>query len=85
MKYNYTYFCLQLLTDHVVVSVGLDVDTQLAKSAGLEIDEKLGGYRVNTELQARSNIWVVSMTRKVQFFYVLVIFWGCWNLKSYED
>lgn len=50
----------EVVTDHVVVAVGLDVDTQLAKSAGIEVDEKHGGYRVNTELQARSNIWVAG-------------------------
>lgn len=32
---------------------------ELAKSAGLEVDSDFGGYRVNSELQARSNIWVV--------------------------
>lgn len=51
---------IQLLTDHVVMSVGLDVDTSLSLSGGLEVDDKLGGYRVNAELQARSNVWVVS-------------------------
>lgn len=50
----------EIVTDHVVVAVGLDVDTELAKSSGIEVDEKLGGYRVNTELQARSNIWVAG-------------------------
>ena len=28
---------------------------------GLEIDSDFGGFRVNAELQARSNIWVVSV------------------------
>lgn len=51
----------QMLTDHIVVAVGLDIDTSLAESAGLEVDEKHGGYRVNAELQARSNIWVVCL------------------------
>ncbi|XP_076808808.1 apoptosis-inducing factor 1, mitochondrial-like isoform X1 [Clavelina lepadiformis] len=50
----------EILTDHLVVAVGLDIDTSLADSAGIEIDEKLGGYRVNAELQARSNIWVAG-------------------------
>ena len=51
---------LQVLTDHIVVAVGLNIDTGLADSAGIEVDETHGGYRVNAELQARSNIWVVS-------------------------
>jgi len=50
----------ELLTDHVVMSVGLDVDTSLSLSGGLEVDDKLGGYRVNAELQARSNVWVAG-------------------------
>jgi len=43
----------------LVVAVGLDINTSLADSAGIEVDDKFGGYRVNAELQARSNIWVV--------------------------
>uniref|UniRef100_H2YWN8 FAD/NAD(P)-binding domain-containing protein n=1 Tax=Ciona savignyi TaxID=51511 RepID=H2YWN8_CIOSA len=50
----------EIITDHVVVAVGLNIDTSLADSAGLETDDKLGGYRVNAELQARSNIWVAG-------------------------
>ena len=45
----------------MVIAVGLDIDTSLAESAGIEVDEKYGGYKVNAELQARSNIWVVSL------------------------
>ncbi|XP_062844693.1 apoptosis-inducing factor 1, mitochondrial isoform X2 [Trichomycterus rosablanca] len=47
-------------TDHIVAAVGLEPSIQLAKSAGLEIDSDFGGYRVNAELQARSNIWVAG-------------------------
>lgn len=47
-------------TDHIVAAVGLEPNVDLAKSAGLEVDSDFGGYRVNAELQARSNIWVVS-------------------------
>lgn len=48
-------------TDHVVAAVGLEPNVELAKSAGLEVDSDFGGFRVNAELQARSNIWVVSL------------------------
>ena len=52
--------------DHIVVAVGLNADTRLAtSSSGLEVDTEVGGYRVNSELQACSDIWVVSITRKV--------------------
>lgn len=44
-----------------MAAVGLESSVELAKSAGLEVDSDFGGYRVNAELQARSNIWVVRM------------------------
>ena len=47
-------------TDHVIVCVGLDPNVELAKSAGLELDPTFGGFRVNSELQARSDIWVAG-------------------------
>ncbi|KAM3601151.1 uncharacterized protein V6R79_008438 [Siganus canaliculatus] len=47
-------------TDHLVAAVGLEPNVDLAKSAGLEVDSDFGGYRVNAELQARSNIWVAG-------------------------
>ncbi|CAB1352766.1 unnamed protein product [Coregonus sp. 'balchen'] len=47
-------------TDHIVAAVGLDPSVELAKSAGLEVDSDFGGFRVNAELQARSNIWVAG-------------------------
>nr|AMY56536.1 AIF1 [Botryllus schlosseri] len=50
----------KIATDHLVVAVGLDIDTKLAASAGIEVDETQGGYRVNAELQARNNIWVAG-------------------------
>ena len=54
-----THTHTQLLVDHVVVAVGLEPNTQLAKTAGLETDPQYGGYRVNAELQACSDVWVV--------------------------
>lgn len=44
-----------------MAAVGLEPSVELAKSAGLEVDSDFGGYRVNAELQARSNIWVVGI------------------------
>lgn len=40
--------------------VGLQPNVELAKSSGLETDPEQGGFRVNSELEARSDIWVVS-------------------------
>lgn len=46
--------------DHVVVAVGIEPNTDLAQSAGLEIDPVEGGFLVNAELQARHNVWVAG-------------------------
>ncbi|XP_014772440.1 apoptosis-inducing factor 1, mitochondrial [Octopus bimaculoides] len=46
--------------DHVVVAVGLEPNTELANTSGLEVDDKFGGFRVNAELEARSNVWVAG-------------------------
>lgn len=43
----------------MIVAVGLDPNVELASAAGLEVDPVLGGYHVNSELEAKSNIWVV--------------------------
>lgn len=53
-----------------MAAVGLEPNVELAKSAGLEVDSDFGGFRVNAELQARSNIWVVSTCEGV-FFQLL--------------
>eukprot|EP00111_Clytia_hemisphaerica_P018568 TCONS_00054915-protein len=50
----------EALADHVVVCVGLQPNVELAKSAGLEVDSQQGGFRVNSELEARSDIWVAG-------------------------
>ncbi|CAM4854142.1 unnamed protein product [Rotaria socialis] len=49
-----------ITTDHVIVAVGIEPNTNLAESAGLEIDPDQGGFLVNAELQARHNIWVAG-------------------------
>ncbi|XP_041358113.1 apoptosis-inducing factor 1, mitochondrial-like [Gigantopelta aegis] len=46
--------------DVVVVAVGLEPNVELAKTSGLETDDVHGGYRVNAELEARSNVWVAG-------------------------
>ena len=48
-----------VLADHVVVAVGLEPNVQLA-SSGLEVDNTLGGFLVNSELQAKNSIWVAG-------------------------
>ena len=43
----------------MIVAVGLEPNVELANVTGLEVDPVLGGFHVNSELQAKSNIWVV--------------------------
>ncbi len=47
-----------VITDHVVIALGIEPNVDLAQKAGLEIDEKRGGILVNAELEARSNVFV---------------------------
>lgn len=49
-----------LKVDHIVVAVGIEPNTELATSGNLELDDKIGGFRVNTELQARTDIWAAG-------------------------
>lgn len=49
-----------LKSDYVVVAVGLDPNTELAQTSELEVDETIGGFRVNAELEARSNLWIAG-------------------------
>lgn len=46
----------------MIVAVGLEPNVDLAFSSDLEIHDKLGGFLVNAELEARSNVWVVRKT-----------------------
>ena len=50
--------------DGVVVTERLEVieggNKRLADASGLELDPRLGGFVVNAELQARSNLWVAG-------------------------
>ncbi|CAH3176741.1 unnamed protein product [Porites lobata] len=50
----------ELQADRVIVAVGLEPNVELANVAGLEVDPILGGFHVNSELQAKSNIWVAG-------------------------
>lgn len=48
------------MADHVVVAVGLEPNTELAIKSGFETHPELGGFVVNTELQARTDVWVAG-------------------------
>merc|ERR1711915_694100 len=44
----------------MVVAVGIEPDLTLAKSSKLEIDPVHGGFKVNAELEARTNLYVAG-------------------------
>lgn len=50
------------MADHLIVAVGSSPNTDLARTSDLELDEDYGGFLVNAELMARSNLWSVSVT-----------------------
>ena len=51
---------LQLKVDAVVPAVGLEPNVDLARASDLEVDPDLGGFLVNAELEARTDVWVVG-------------------------
>ncbi len=50
----------KISADHVVVAAGIEPVTDLAVESKLETDPLRGGYVVNSELEARRNIWVAG-------------------------
>ena len=50
----------QLAVDHVVVAVGIEPRVELARAAGLEVDEKRAGVVVNAELEARTDVFAAG-------------------------
>ncbi|XP_050434721.1 apoptosis-inducing factor 1, mitochondrial isoform X2 [Adelges cooleyi] len=50
----------KITVDHVIMAVGAKPNTELAVNAGLEIDPHLGGYLVNSELKARTDLYIAG-------------------------
>nr|XP_050846606.1 apoptosis-inducing factor 1, mitochondrial isoform X1 [Vespula vulgaris] len=46
--------------DQVIVGIGVEANTDLATSSELEVHPIVGGFLVNAELEARSNLWVAG-------------------------
>ncbi|MFH4978201.1 hypothetical protein AB6A40_004910 [Gnathostoma spinigerum] len=46
--------------DHVVISLGIEPSTELAIPSQLEVDKENGGFTVDAELRARSDVWVAG-------------------------
>ncbi|KAK2586132.1 hypothetical protein KPH14_001406 [Odynerus spinipes] len=46
--------------DQVIVAIGVNANTQLATPSQLELHPTVGGFLVNAELEARSNLWVAG-------------------------
>ncbi|VDD82424.1 unnamed protein product [Mesocestoides corti] len=49
-----------VIVDHIVCAIGADPRTELAASAGLEVDSDNGGFLVNSELESRADIYVAG-------------------------
>ncbi|KAM7350937.1 apoptosis inducing factor [Cochliomyia hominivorax] len=49
-----------IVTDVVVVCVGCEANTDIASPSGLEVDNNLGGFVVNAELEARRNLFAAG-------------------------
>ncbi|KAI7901681.1 apoptosis-inducing factor, mitochondrion-associated, C-term-domain-containing protein [Cokeromyces recurvatus] len=49
-----------LLVDHVIVAIGIEPRVDLARDAGLEIDEERLGVVVNAELEARKDVYIAG-------------------------
>lgn len=52
--------CVKIDADQVVVGIGVEANTDLATSSELEVHPTVGGFLVNAELEARSNLWVAG-------------------------
>lgn len=50
----------KLTVDHVIIAIGVKPNSQLAKTSDLEIDPDYGGYLVNAEMEARSNLYAAG-------------------------
>lgn len=46
--------------DQVIVTIGVQPNTNLATTSHLEIEPKIGGFLVNAELEARRDLWVAG-------------------------
>ena len=53
--------------------MGIDPNTNLSKSSRLEVDSVLGGYKVNAELQACTDVWVVrsASLHNIYMYYIV--------------
>lgn len=52
--------CIKIDADQVVVGIGVEANADLATSSELEVHPTVGGFLVNAELEARSNLWVAG-------------------------
>ena len=50
----------KLPADQIIVAVGVEANTELAEPSELEVNPDIGGFLVNAELEARSNLWVAG-------------------------
>lgn len=61
----------KLYADNVIVTVGVEPNTDIAEKSDLEVDPELGGFLVNTELQARTDLYIVIFLNLGTSRYIL--------------
>uniref|UniRef100_A0A1I7XJQ5 Apoptosis-inducing factor 1, mitochondrial n=1 Tax=Heterorhabditis bacteriophora TaxID=37862 RepID=A0A1I7XJQ5_HETBA len=49
-----------LVSDYILVAVGIQPDTAIAEASGLEIDPRLGGIATDAELRVRSGVYAAG-------------------------
>jgi programmed cell death 8 (apoptosis-inducing factor) len=49
-----------LPVDFVVTCVGIEPNTEIGHASGLEVDDQFGGFLVNSEFMAKTNLWVAG-------------------------
>lgn len=59
--------------DHTIATVGVQPNTELAQTSDLEVDPEVGGFLVNTELQARTDLYAVSLFLFIYFRQLAVL------------
>lgn len=69
--------------DYAIVSIGAEPNTDFAEKSDLEVDPDFGGYLVNTELQARSHLYIVSYDIKCfEHFQMCPLYNNTYRMKS---
>lgn len=75
----------KLNVNHVICAIGAVPNTDLAKTSDLEIDPEHGGFLVNAEMEARSNLYAVSFSFLVMFLLLIDFFLKAGDCSCFYD